>query len=130
MKKTVRTCGILFLAAMAVLTLVSWKLDELRTPQVLCVEPAPGSVGEQAYESILPLECVQIEDSRCFVYIVEETTSWFYPVAARQVEVLLQDMDNANAAVSGVYRGLQVVRLSSRPLLGQTVPVRVWEATP
>lgn len=130
MKKVIRKCGILFLAAMAVLTLLSWKLDALRTPQVLCVEPSSGSVDGQNYESLLPLECIQEVDSRYFIYIVEKTTSWFYPVTARQIEVWPQATDNTHAAVTGVYKGLQVVQFSSRPLLGQTIPVQVWEAMP
>ena len=59
-----------FLLVMMVLTWVSWKLDELRTPEVICVSPNVSAAGY-----ILPLAVVKGQDDYCYVYQLEETRS-------------------------------------------------------
>ena len=128
MKKVVARWGLRFLVLMAFLTLLSWTLYEMRTPQVLLAEPRQGSIDGVSYECVLPKESLYQEGSHCYLYIVEDSTSYFYPVIARRVEVTLQAMDDRQAAVSGIYtRGLRVARLTSRPLVGSAVPITIWE---
>lgn len=128
MKKRIAKCLASFFAAMLVLTALSWKLDALRMPQVLCVSPERGIVGGQQSACVLPLEAIYQKNGQYYVYLVENTASRFHPVVARRVEVQLQTMDSSRAAVTGFAdSGVQVVRFASRPLTGTTVPVTVWE---
>lgn len=128
MRKTVLRIAAVYLALMAFFTLASHKLDELRTPVVMTVSPSYGVIGSEAYECVLPAEALHPDGDGCCVYIVEEGTSYFYPLVARRVSVKLEASDGTRAAVSGVYtRGLSVVRYASRPLDGSTVPVALWE---
>ncbi len=104
-----------------------WKLADLRTPQVLCVNAKSGVVDGSGYAVVLPLECVQWTDSGAYVYAVEETSSYFSPLVVRQIPVTVQAQDSVNAAVSGIYGKFQIVRFSSRPLSGDMTPVQLWK---
>lgn len=128
MKKRIAKALAAFFLAMLVLTLLSWKLDALRTPQVLWVCPEFGNVSGKQYECVVPLEALHGEGDQYYVYIVENTTSYFHPVTARRMQIQLLDTDASRAAVSGLaVLGTRVVRFSSRPLSGSTVPVAIWE---
>lgn len=128
MKKIVARCCMGFLITMAVLTFLSWKLDRLCTPQVLIAEPKYGTVDDKGYECVLPKEVLHQEGSSWYIYIVEQSTSYFYPLNARRVEISIQALDDTQAAISGIYTdGLRVVRFSSRPLNGSTVPICLWK---
>lgn len=110
---------------MLIFTFVSYKLDELRTPQVLCVTPEPGVVDGTAYSLVLPSEAV-VPGTEPYVYVVENTLSWFYPVAVRKSYVRVLAGGDGVTAVDGLYREARVVRFSDRALTGDTTPVRVY----
>lgn len=128
MKKIVVRCCTGFLIAMTVLTFLSWKLDTLCTPQVMIAEPKYGTIDGKGYECVLPKEVLHQEGSSWYLYIVEKSTSYFYPLNARRVEISIQAQDETQVAISGIYtNGLRVVRFSSRPLNGSTVPICLWK---
>jgi len=114
-----------FLLVMLFFTFVSHKLDGLRTPQVLCVSPGPGMVNGTSYGMVLPSEAV-FSDGDAYVYMVEDTLSYFYPVAARRAHVTVLDSGDGLTAVDGLYAQARVVRFADRALTGGTVPVRVY----
>lgn len=124
-RKAAKGIGV-FLFLMLFFTFVSYKLDRLRTPQVLCVTPGPGVVDGTAYSLVLPSEAV-IPDAEPYVYVVEDTLSWFYPVAARKSYVRVLASGGGVTAVDGLYGQARVVRFSDRALGGGTTPVRVCE---
>lgn len=112
-----------FLLVMMVLTWVSWKLDELRTPEVICVSPNVSAAGY-----ILPLAAVKGQDDYCSVYQLEETGSYFSPLVARRVSVFERFRDNQNVTVSGLSGGdLEIVLYANRTLTGDTIAVKRWE---
>ena len=118
----------IFLLTMLVFTLVSWKLDVLRTPWVSCTRIRGGSVDGTSYDSVVPVGAVYGSGTSKYIYILEtDTRSWFYPVAVRRKEVMVEAEDAVNAALQGRYSDAQVVKYADRPLSGSTVPVRVWE---
>lgn len=118
----------IFFLTMLVFTLVSWKLDVLRTPWVSCVRIRGGSIDGISYDSVVPVGAVYGSGTSKYIYILEtDTRSWFYPVAVRRKEVMVEAEDVVNAALQGRYPGAQVVKYADRPLSGSTVPVRVWE---
>ena len=118
----------IFLLAMLVFTLVSWKLDVLRTPWVSCVRIRGGSVDGISYDSVVPVGAVYGSGTSKYIYILEtDTRSWFYPVAVRRKAVMVEAEDAVNAALQGKYPDAQVVKYADRPLSGSMVPVRVWE---
>ncbi|MBD5085541.1 MAG: hypothetical protein HDT33_10965 [Clostridiales bacterium] len=114
----------LFLLFMLFFTFVSHHLDVLRTPQVLCVTPGAGVVNGTSYRLVVPSEAVY-PGAEPYVYVVEDTLSWFYPVAARQSPVRVLDSGDGKTAVDGLYREAQVVWFADRALTGGPVPVRV-----
>lgn len=114
-----------FLLLMLVFTFASYKLDALRTPQVLCVTPGPGAVDGAAYSQVIPSEAV-VPGAEPYVYVMEDTLSWFYPVAARKSYVRILASGGGMTAVDGLYGQAQVVRFSDRVLTGDTMPVRVY----
>lgn len=119
-----------FVLVMAVLALVCWKLDVLRTPQVQCIGPRSDVIDGNSYECVLPLEAIYAVEDHWYVYVVENSTSYFHPVVARRIEVTLQAQSDTQAAVQGVYmNGLRVVQFASRPMEGNTIPVQIWEET-
>lgn len=118
----------IFLVVMYVFTFISWKLDSMRTPWVLCETPRAGNINGIHYDRIVPAEAVYETDTNTYVYIVETNSgSWFYPVVARRVQVLIQVEDGANTAVQGIYSDAKVVRFADRVLSGSVSPVRLWE---
>lgn len=127
MKRAVARFAGWFILALALLALFCWKLDALRTPQVLCVSPSPGMIDGSGYECVLPLEVLSEEGGHWYLYIVEDSNSYFHPVVARRIEVTLLAQSDTQAAVQGIYMGLRVVRFASRPLDERTVPVQVLE---
>lgn len=128
MKKHVFKIIIGFLLLMLILAFLSYKLDILRTPKVVLAEPVRASIHETDYNCVLPRESVYRENGTSYIYIVEKTNSPFYSEIARRVEVKLEDEEGVFAAVSGIYiNGLQVIQLSSRPVMGSTMPVEVVE---
>lgn len=127
MKFPLRRWLIGFFVMMAFLTWFSWKIDELRTPYVLCTQPGQGSVCGQHYDYVVPNSCLYEADGSTYVYSVEATASWFYPVIARRIKVKVLCRSETNSALSGVYGGLSLVRYATRPLADETMPVRLWE---
>lgn len=127
MKRTIARFAGWFVLILAVLALFCWKLDALRTPQVLCVIPSYGMIDGKGYECVLPLETLSEENGHWYLYIVEDSNSYFHPVVARQLEVTLLAQSNTQVAVQGLYTGLRVVRFASRPLGEKAVPVQVRE---
>lgn len=115
---------VIFLLLMLFFTFVSHHLDVLRTPQVLCVTPEPGVVNGTSYRLVVPSEAV-FPGAEPYVYVVEDTLSRFYPVAARQASVRVLDSGDGKTAVDGLYREARVVRFADRALTGGPVPVRV-----
>jgi len=111
-----------FLLSMLFFTFVSWKLDVLRTPRVLCLEAGGGYVGDESYPMVLPKEAVSGG-----VWVVGETQSAFYPFTARRVWTTEKASDEHWSAVDGVAVQSQVVWYTNRALSGGTVPVRLWE---
>lgn len=116
----------LFLLFMLFFTFVSHHLDLLRTPQVLCVTPGPGAVNGTSYRMVVPSEAV-FPGAEPYVYVAEDTLSYFYPVAARQASVRVLDSGDGKTAVDGLYREAQVVWFADRALTSGTSPVRVYE---
>ena len=122
-----------FFAALLLLTWFSWKLYGFRTPQVLCISPNYGQLPDedgilQSYACILPLDAIQGEGDDRYVYLVEETSSFFYPVVARKVWVTIQEQTKSQAAVTGLASNeCQVVLYASRLITGDTIPVLLWE---
>lgn len=128
MKKRVFKIIIGFLLFMLILAFLSYKLDVMRTPKVVLAEPVRASINEKDYNCVLPRESVYRENETSYIYIVEKTSSPFYSMIARRVEVKLEDEEGIFAAVSGIYiNGLQVIQLSSRPVVGSTMPVEIIE---
>ena len=117
---------VIFLLLMLFFTFASHHLDALRTPQVLCVTPGQGVVNGKTYSQVVPSEAILFDPSP-YVYVVEDTLSYFYPVAARQAHVTILDSGDGLTAVDGLYREAQVVRFADRALIGGTVPVSVYE---
>ncbi len=115
-----------FLLLMLFFTFVSHHLDALRTPQVLCVTPGPGVIAGKRYDMVVPAEAIY-PDKEPYVYVAEDTLSYFYPVAARRATVRVLATGDGLAAVDGLYRDARVVRYADRALLGNPVPVRIWE---
>lgn len=115
-----------FLFLMALFTFVSWKLDVLRTPQVLCMEAGPGVIDGEIYDSVLPSEAVYSGETP-YVYVVEESKSYFHPVVARRATVLVLASGGGRTAVQNLPWRAQVVRFTDRALSGGTVPVRLGE---
>lgn len=115
------------------LTWVSWKLDSLRTPQVVCVTPTSGRMADaqgavQSYSCVLPLDALYGEGKQRTVYLVENTNSFFSPLAARKASVAIEAQTEREAAVAGLPSGnVQIVLYASRALSGETVPVMLWE---
>ena len=117
-----------FLLALALLALCCWKLDALRTPQVLCISPGSGVIDGVGYECVLPMEAMFVVDGHWYLYTVEDSNSYFHPVVARRIEVTPVAQSETLVAVQGAYMNdLRVVRFASRPLEGDTVSVQVWE---
>lgn len=111
-----------FFLVMLVLTWVSWKLDELRVPEVVCTSPTVSAKGY-----ILPLAAVEGQDDHCFVYQLEETGSYFSPLVARRVSVFERSRDNQNVTVSGLSGwDVEIVLYTSRTLTGDSVAVKRW----
>lgn len=126
MKKCTFRIIAVFLLFMAIQTAVSWRLDQLRTPLVTLAEPTQKSIEGQNYSCVLPSSAVRQESGQSCIYIVEKTRSAFYPLIGKQAYVNIEAMDDEYTAVSGVYvNGLIVADLSSRPLLGEVIPVNV-----
>lgn len=119
--------------ALLLLTWTSWKLDGLRTPQVVCVTPTSGRMADaagvsQGYSCILPLDALHGEGEERTVYMVENTESFFSPVVARRASVTVEAQTGREAAVRGLPSGnIQIVLYASRALSGKTVPVILWE---
>lgn len=114
-----------FLVVMLVLTWVSWKLDELRTPEVVCISP---NVSAEGY--VLPLTAVEGQEDHCFVYQLEETGSYFSPLVARRINVFERSRDNQNIIVSGLSGwNVEIVLYTSRTLTGDSVAVKRWETS-
>lgn len=118
---------VIFLVAMLAFTFLSWKLDGLRTPQVLCVSPGRGQVGGTSYDQVIPAAALYDNGSYYYVYVVEESGSYFHPVVAQRTSVRLVDSDGAYAAVQISREDPSVVWISERELTESAVPVRVWE---
>lgn len=116
-----------FLLLMLFFTFATHHLNGLRTPWVLCVAPKPGVIDGRRYDAVVPLESV-FSGETAYVYVVEDTLSYFQPMVARQATVRVVASADGSAAVDGLYRDARVVRYASRgPLTGNTIPVRVWE---
>ena len=62
MKRLVARFAGWFLLALALLALCCWKLDALRTPQVLCISPGSGVIDGVGYECVLPMEAMFVVD--------------------------------------------------------------------
>ena len=118
---------VIFLLAMLTFTFLSWKLDNLRTPQVLCVTPGRGRVNGVYYDQVVPAEAVHGSAAYYYVYVAEESSSYFHPTVARRVSVQLTDFDEVNAAIQISDSEASVVWLSERELTESAVPIRVWE---
>lgn len=115
-----------FLLTMVFFTFVSWKLDVLRTPQVLCAEPQRMEVAGEMYYCVLPTEAA----SGGGAWVVGENKSVFYPVTARWGRLTERTSEGGWTAVDGIPSQSQVVWFSDRELTGGTVPVRLWEERP
>lgn len=126
MNRTAAKAIAVFLLLMLFFTFASHHLDALRTPQVLCVTPRSGVIAGERYSAVVPSEAVHF-DRDPYVYVVEDTLSYFYPVAARQALVRVIASGDGLCAVDGLYREARVVRCADRALLGGTIPVRAWE---
>lgn len=119
--------------ALLLLTWVSWTLDGLRTPQVICVAPAPGRIPDaegvlQSYPYVLPLDTLHGAGESRTVYLVERTGSFFSPLVARQIPVAVEAQTEREAAVTGLPSGsVQIVLYASRALSEGTVPIVLWE---
>lgn len=122
-----------FFFTLLLLTWVSWELNYLRTPQVVCVSPSSGQLANQdgtlqSYPYILPVEALNRGGNDCTVYLVEETSSFFSPLVARRVSITVQAQTENKAAISGLASSdVQVVLYANRSLTGETVPVTLWE---
>ena len=126
MNRTAGKAIAIFLLLMLFFTFASHHLDALRTPQVLCVTPAPGAISGERYSAVVPAETVYL-DKEPYVYVAEDTLSYFYPVTIRPARVIgMATCDDING-VDGIYREARVVRYADRALTGGTIPVRVWE---
>ena len=116
----------IFLLLMLFFTFASHHLDALRNPRVLCVTPAPGAISGERYSAVVPAETVYL-DKEPYVYVAEDTLSYFYPVTIRRASVRVLATGDGLTAVDGLYREARVVRYADRALTGGTIPVRVWE---
>ena len=126
MNRTAAKAIAVFLLLMLFFTFASHHLDALRTPQVLCVTPKSDVVAGERYSAVVPSEAVHF-DREPYVYVAEDTRSYFYPVAARRAPVRILASGDGLCAVDGLYREALVVRFADRALAGNTLPVRVWE---
>lgn len=116
-----------FLLTMVVFTFFSWKLDILRTPQALCVQPVQMELAGKDYHFVLPAEAASGEG----VWVAGESKSVFYPYTARWGRVTAGASEGGWTAVDGISDRSQVVWFSDRTLAGGgTVPVRLWEERP
>ena len=115
MNRTAGKAIAIFLLLMLFFTFASHHLDALRTPRVLCVTPAPGAISGERYSAVVPAETVYL-DKEPYVYVAEDTLSYFYPVTIRRASVRVLATGDA-----------RVVRYADRALTGGTIPVRVWE---
>ena len=126
MNRTAAKAIAVFLLLMLFFTVASHHQDALRAPQVLCVTPKSGVVAGERYSAVVPSEAVHF-DREPYVYVAEDTRSYFYPVAARRAPVRILASGDGLCAVDGLYREALVVRFADRALAGNTLPVRVWE---
>ena len=126
MNRTAAKAIAVFLLLMLFFTFASHHLDALRAPQVLCVSPTSGVVAGERYSAVVPSEAVHF-DREPYVYVAEDTRSYFYPGAARRAPVRILASGDGLCAVDGLYREALVVRFADRALAGNTLPVRVWE---
>ena len=126
MNRTAAKAIAVFLLLMLFFTFSSHHLDALRAPQVLFVTPKSGVVAGERYSAVVPSEAVHF-DREPYVYVAEDTRSYFYPVAARRAPVRILASGDGLCAVDGLYREALVVRFADRALAGNTLPVRVWE---
>ena len=116
-----------FLLTMVVFTFFSWKLDILRTPQALCVQPVQMELAGKDYHFVLPVEAASGEG----VWVAGESKSVFCPYTARWGRVTAGASEGGWTAVDGISVRCQVVWFSDRTLAGGgTVPVRLWEERP
>lgn len=117
-----------FLLLMLAFTFLSWKLDVLRTPQVCFVEAEPGMVDGKYYDLVVPSEAVTPDASpeKGYVYILADSTSYFYPQVVRQVSVRILAQGEGRTAIEGIYQ-TPLVRYADRSLSGSTIPVRILE---
>lgn len=88
--------------------------------------PAPGAISGERYSAVVPAETVYL-DKEPYVYVAEDTLSYFYPVTIRRASVRVLATGDGLTAVDGLYREARVVRYADRALTGGTIPVRVWE---
>lgn len=129
-----RLCTVFF-SFMLICTFVSWRLDDLQTPRVVCSSPTWGQLADSEgvitnYNCVVPLESLMGADGNRYIYLVEETNSYFAPLVARRVYVTVLAYSESAAAVSGIFSDdAQVVRFSGRPLIDDTVPVKMWEGS-
>lgn len=129
MKKQAARLAAGFFVLMAALTIISWKLEEVRTPRVLCVQPEiaalPDENGvEQVFPCVLPRDALRWDGQSWYIYQVYESSSFFSPLVARRQEVMVTAETGTQAAVSGVLGSTpQIVRYESRPLMGENVKV-------
>ena len=127
-----RAIGI-YLALMLALTFLSWKLDGLRMPLVLCVEPIRAALadeygGQRVYTCVLPLDVLRQDGDEWYVYQVDDTASAFTPLMAKRKPVVILAATQNQAAVRGVYGSSpRIVRYASRPLYGESVSVTLAE---
>lgn len=126
MNRTAAKAIAVFLLLMLFFTFASHHLDALRTPQVLCVTPKSGVVAGERYSAVVPSGAVHF-DREPYVYVAEDTLSYFYPVTIRRAPVRVLASGDGLCAVDGLYREARVVRYADRALAGNTLPVRVWE---
>jgi hypothetical protein len=112
----------LCLLVLVALTWVSWKLDGLTTPQVVCVQPDAMVMDERSYSCVLPTAA--LDESGTAVYVVESTDSYFPPLVARRYAVTVLARSGERVAVAGLAAGQdQVVLYADRALTGEDVPV-------
>ncbi len=117
-----------FLVLMALFTLLSVKLDALRTPQVLCCTARQGLLDGQPFGCVVPAEALFEQQGRQYVYLVSESTSPFYAWEAHRAEVRVIYTAGGETAIEGLYAaGQQIVRFADMPLTENTLPVQPYE---
>lgn len=116
-----------FFALMLFLNLICLKLIDLRTPVVQNIEPTATFINGKVYECVLPIETVISKNEKNFIYIIEETNSWFHPTIAKKIEINIEEKTLTHVAISGInLYDAKILLYSDRPINDVVSPVKLY----